>query len=195
MLWVPIIMLAGLVLVVCGLGIVYQPDRPFATIAPGSSSEPTFVVQVIRPRLGLPLGGLLPPHLFGLDADLAFDSASSGASIHRVGPKQIELRADGWDLLLVLDDDGQVSPETRIVFHLVFQERLRKVRCRAGSPAIGRAATMMLAGTAELSGNFDIELPHCEDAETGAPLGWPSKPLTLHGSFDRLPIGTVPETD
>jgi hypothetical protein len=38
-----------------------------------------------------------------------------------------------------------------------------------------------------MSGSFDIELSHCEDAETGTPLGWPPQPFILHGSFDRLP--------
>lgn len=61
-------------LLLSGLAIVaYRPDRPVATIVPGSSSGPAFVVQVIRPRVGLPLGGILPPQLFGLEEHLGFD--------------------------------------------------------------------------------------------------------------------------
>ena len=44
-----------------------------------------------------------------------------------------------------------------------------------------------------LSGAFDVELTHCEDADTGEPLGWPPAPLRLHGSFDRLPLGAGAE--
>lgn len=173
--------------VVCSLLVVYRPDRPVATIVPGSSSGPAFVVQIIRPRLGLPLGGILPPQLFGLEAHLGFESTSAGASIGSVGPGRIELGADEWDLVLVLDADGGVTPETEVVFEFVFEERLQRVRCRPGDPAIGTLSTTAVADSRELSGSFDIELARCEDADTGKPLGWPPEPLILHGSFDRLP--------
>lgn len=179
------LVLLGALLV--GLTLVtYRPDRPVATIAPGSSSGPAFVVQVIRPRLGLPLGGLLPPRLFGLEEHLGFDSQSAGASIGRVGPERLELGADGWELTLVLDGDGGVPSETQLVFELQFEGALRRVRCRPGDPPVGSLGTTALAGSGELSGSFDLELARCEDAETGTPLGWPPKPLVLHGSFDRL---------
>jgi hypothetical protein len=151
------------------------------------------VVQIIRPRLGLPLGGILPPQLFGQEAHLGFESTSAGASIGSVGPGRLELGADAWDLVLVLDADGRVTPETQVVFEFVFEERLRRVRCRPGDPAIGALSTTSLAESGELSGSFDIELARCEDADTGTALGWPPKPLILHGSFDRLPLGTPAE--
>ncbi len=75
-------------LLLAGLAVVaYRPDRPVATIVPGSSSGPAFVVQIIRPRLGLPLGGILPPQLFGLEAHLGFDSQSAGAYIRQLRPR------------------------------------------------------------------------------------------------------------
>ena len=181
-------LLVSFAVVVCF--VVYRPDRPVPTIVPGSSSGPAFVVQIIRPRLGLPLGGILPPQLFGLEAQLGFESTSGGASIRSVGPGRIELGADGWDLILVLDADGRVTHETQVVFELMFEERLRRVRCRPSEPAIGRLRTTALAESGELSGSFDIELARCEDADMGKPLGWPPKPLVLHGSFDRLPLNT-----
>jgi hypothetical protein len=187
--WILLSLLLLAVLVV----VSYRPDRPVAMIVPGSSSGPAFVVQVIRPRLGLPLGGILPPQLFGLEAHLGFDSTSAGASIGSVGPGRLELGADDWDLVLVLDGDGRVTPETQVVFELVFEERLRRVRCRPGDPAVGTLNTTALAGSGELSGSFDIELARCEDADTGTPLGWPPRPLVLHGSFDRLPLDTGAE--
>ncbi len=167
---------------------MYRPDRPVATIVPGSSSGPAFVVQIIRPRLGLPLGGILSPQLFGLEAHLGFESTSAGASIGSVGADRLELGADDWELVLVLDADGRVTPETQVVFELMFEERLRRVRCRPGDTAIGTLRTTALAESGELSGSFDIELARCEDADTGQPLGWPPEPLVLHGSFDRLPL-------
>jgi hypothetical protein len=198
----PLPILVVLVLAVGVAVVSYRPDRPVATIVPGSSSGPAFVVQVIRPRLGLPLGGLLPPQLFGLEAHLGFDSTSAGASVGGVGgaggagPGRLELGADGWDLVLVVDGGGRVSPETQLVFELQFEERLRRVRCRPGDPAVGTFSTTALAAagaSGELSGNFDVELARCEDADTGTPLGWPPEPLVLHGSFDRLRLDTGDE--
>lgn len=178
----------GFAVVVYFSFLLYRPDRPVDTIVPGSSSSPAFVVQIIRPRLGLPLGGILPPQLFGLESHLGFDSTSAGASIGSVGPERLELGADGWDLVLVLDDDGRVTPETHVVFELIFEERLQRVRCRPDDPAVGTLSTTMPAASGELSGSFDVELARCETADTGEPLGWPPKPLVLHGSFDRLPL-------
>lgn len=187
----PLGLLASVAMIVCFSLALYQPDRPVATIAPGTSSSPAFVVQIIRPRLGLPLGGVVPPRLFGLEAHLGFDSASAGASIGGVGPRRVELRSDDWDLVLVRDTDGRVTPETRVVFDFLFEEHLQKVRCRPGDPAVGTFDTIGLTGADGLSGSFDIELVRCEYTDTGKPLGWPPKPLVLHGSFDKLPFEGV----
>ena len=124
-----LVLFVGIVVLVFLTLNLYRPDSPLSKISPGTSSEPTFVVQVIRPREGLPLGGLLPPQLFGVDAQLGFDSASEGA-MYSVGQERIELSADGWELKLVFDSDGRVTAETEIVFELIFQDRDRKVRCR-----------------------------------------------------------------
>jgi len=188
---IPLGLLASLAALILFSFVVYQPDRPVATIVPGSSSGPTFVAQIIRPRLGLPLGGILPPQLFGLEGHLGFESTSAGASIGRVGPEHLEFGADDWDLVIDLDTDGRVTAETQVVFKLLFEERLRTVRCRPDDPAIGTFSRTALAGSDELSGSFSIELAHSEDADTGKPLNWPSEPLVLHGSFDRLPLSTT----
>ncbi len=86
----PLGLLVGLAVIAFLSLVVYRPDRPVATIVPGSSSGPTFVVQVIRPRQGLPLGGILPPRLFGLESHLGFESTSPGASIGSVGAGRID---------------------------------------------------------------------------------------------------------
>ncbi len=96
-------------------------------------------------------------------------------------------------VVLLLDADGRATPETQAVFELMFEERLQRVRCRPGDPAIGTLSTTALAESGELSGSFDIKLARCEYADTGQPLGWPPVPLVLHGSFDRLPLDTGPK--
>jgi len=169
--------------------VTFRPDRPVADIPPGSSPGPAFVVQIIRPRAGLPLGGLLPPELFGVDQDLGFDETSAGASVASVDPRRLELDADGWELRLVADADGRVSSDTQVVFDLLFEDRVRRVRCRPADPAVGELATTT-PNEGELSGRFDVELARCEDAATGEPIGWPPRPLVLHGSFDRLPMSS-----
>ena len=179
--------------VVCMSLFVYPPDPPIDTIVPGSSSGPAFVVQVIRPRVGLPLGGILPPQLFGIEESLSFDSTTPGAAIGSVDTSRIELDADEWKLILVSNGDGSVNTETHVVFEFVFEDSLRRVRCWPGDPVVGTLNITKLENSVELSGNFDIELAHCEDAETGKPLGWPPSPLVLHGSFDRLLISGVTE--
>lgn len=182
---------ALLVLVISLLFIFYKPDRPLPRIEPASSSEPTYVVQIIRPRLGLPFAGLLPPQMFGNDAHLGFDSKSAGAEIRSVESGRIELAAEDWELVLAFDEDGKVTSKTLVAFELLFEDRRRKVRCRPAEPIIGTLEIVKLEDNTELSGSFDIELAPCNDAETGKSLGWPSKPLILHGSFDRIPIGQV----
>ena len=152
-------------------------------------------MQVVRPRVALPLGGLLPPKLFGVDEFLGFDSTSDGAEVRSVDPHRIELRAKDWDLLLVTDSDGQITVETQIVFNLIFDQRHYKVRCRPVEPVVGSLKTFKLGESNELAGNFDIEIAHCEDVETGKRIRWPSQPLILHGSFDRLPIKSGPADD
>lgn len=182
----PLLLLTGLVVVVSFAMVVFRPDRPVPTIEPGSSSGPAFVVQVIRPRLGLPVGGLLPPALFGHENRLLFDSSSAGATVASVGPGRIELRSDDWELDLVLDADGRPTPDTRVVFEFLFEENMTRVVGRPGDPVVGTFGMTVLADSGELAGNFDIEIAHCEYAGTGEPLGWPPEPLVLHGSFDRL---------
>lgn len=183
--------LAGVLFVgmlVGGTLVVYRPDRPAARIEPGSSPGPAFAVQVIRPRAGLPLGGLLPPQVFGLEADLGFGSESAGARVRHVDARRVELEADGGELVLVHDGAGRALEGTEVVFELTFEERPRRVRCRLAQGGLAEVEVAELPGTGELAGRFDLDLTRCEDAATGERLGWPSVPLVLHGSFDRLEV-------
>lgn len=183
---IPLALLICLLVALLFSFLTYQPDRRIAVIEPGSSADPTFAVQVIRPRVGLPLGGFIPPRLFGLESHLGFDSSSPGASTEQIGPRRIELSADGWELLLDLDAEG-FARHTEITFSLTFQEALLEVRCRPGQPTKGQLSTSRLFED-QISGQFEIGLGECESTETGNPLGWPSQPLTLYGSFDRIPL-------
>ena len=170
---------------------LYRPDNPISTIVPGSSAQPSFVVQVIRPREGLPVGGLLPPQLFGVDAELGFDS-NSDASAYTLDDDMLELSGSNWNLRLMFDAAGQIQPESEIVFDLTFEDQVRRVRCTPGNPPVGTAQKSEIAPD-EFSGNFEIQLPDCQDAQSGLSLGWPPKPFILRGSFDRLAPTDGPE--
>jgi hypothetical protein len=184
----PLFLLLGLLAIISIDVALYRPDRPVSHIVPGSSPSPAFVVQIIRPRLGLPLGGLLPPKLFGLDGELGFDSNSANAEMRMVSSTQIEFHADDWQLNLILDESGKLSSATQATFPILFEERIRSVHCRPAPSAVGEFVTTPLPESNELSGHFEFKLSDCKNAETGKPLGWPTQPLLLRGSFDRLPV-------
>lgn len=186
-LWTVILFVVLMASVVGLLVNVYRPDRPIEKIVPGSSDDPTFRVQIIRPRAGLPLGGLLPPDYFGVDAELGFDSTSENAG-YDVGSNVLELSGGDWELRLVFDDNRRITAESEIVFNLIFEERIRRVRCSPGDAVASTLEIIELDDANELSGSFELELPICEDAESGTDLGWPPEPFVLRGSFDRLQI-------
>ena len=140
---------------------------------------------MIRPRQGLPLGGLLPPELFGVDAELKFDSNSREAK-YSIDDGKLDLSAHQWELNLVFENDGTLSAESQIVFNLQFENRQRLVRCKPGNPVNGSLTRIQLGENNDFSGHFRIALPICEDAKTGKDLGWPPQPFVLNGSFDRL---------
>lgn len=164
---------------------LYRPDDPLPAIEPGSSAGPTFIVQIIRPREGLPLGGLLPPQVFGVDAELTFSSEAIDSRF-KLGKEVLVLSSANWELRLEYDNSGNIRPDSRIEFDLIFEEQQRHVRCKPGTPPIGTFQISEIAPN-EFSGSFTLELPDCEDAETGESLGWPPKPFMLRGSFDRIP--------
>lgn len=170
---------------------LYRPDSPIAPISPGTSTEPSFFVQIIRPRQGLPVGGLVPPRFFGVDAQLGFDSKSKDATFI-LQHDRLDLAGAGWDVRLSFDVEGQAQTESEIVFELVFQDQPRRLRCKSGSPTVGEFQQSQIAPN-EFSGLFEVEFPNCEDAETRQPLGWPPRPFVLRGSYDRLPRADSPK--
>lgn len=168
-----------------------EPDEPVGVSVSDTSRGPSFEVRVRMPRTGLPLGGILPDALVEkLDAtprELRFDHTSRGAEIVSVEHDRLELRADGWDLLIETDGERRVAPGTRLVFPLGLGGRRVRLSCRPADRATGYLRTNTRAGSDELDGRFLVELATCENAESGKAIEWPPAPLTLRGSFEGLP--------
>lgn len=147
--WLFIIVLA---LLACLVVLVSRPDEPAAPSVPDTSHSPSFEVHVVKPRLARPLFGILPTRfekrLFG-GGELRFDHTSRGAEVGGVGHDRLELRADGWDLLIETDGEGRVAPGTRLVFTMELAERRRTLRCRPAEPATGYLRATPRAGSGE----------------------------------------------
>lgn len=193
------LVIMGLALLAGLAGLVWfgsRSDEPVAWSAFDASAGPLFEVNIEKPRMDRFLFGILPikieAKLFG-GGELRFGHASRGARIGNVAHDRLELSADGWDLLIATDKAGRVTPETRVVFPIEIAEKQWTLRCRPADPATGYLRTTSRDGTDVLDGRFLVELARCEDAKTGKILdteaggnpgdAWPSKPLTLRGSF------------
>jgi hypothetical protein len=180
-------------------GLIWLVSRPDKTVTASTSGAPSFEVHVEKPRMDRFLGGILPTRLEAklIGDELRFDHASRGAKIGSVGPDRIELRADGWDLLVETDGKGGIAPGTRLVFPIEIAEKKWTLRCRPSDRAVGYFEGTTRAGSSVLDGRFLVELANCADAATGEILdteaggnpgdAWPSQPLTLRGSFAALP--------
>jgi hypothetical protein len=189
----------ALALLACLVWLVSRPDEPderdeaVAESVSNTSRGPSFEVRVGVPRLARPLAGILPDwvvgKLDGTPSELRFDHASRGARIGSVGPDRLELSADGWDLSIETDGEGRITPGTRLVFPLALGGRQVKLRCKPTDRSIGYLRTTSRAGADELGGRFLVKLATCENAESGKTINWPPAPLTLRGSFERLPHG------
>jgi hypothetical protein len=183
----------ALALVACLAGLVWlgsrpdEPDETFAESVSDTSRGPSFEVRVVVPRSGLPLGGILPDWLVKkhdlTPRELRFDYTSPGAQIRSVGHDRLELSADGWDLHIETDGDGQVAPGTYLVFPLGLGGRQRRLNCRPADLATGYLSTTTRAGSDELGGRFLVELATSKNAESGKTINWPPAPLTVRGSF------------
>ena len=151
-------------------------------------------MRVEKPRLAPFLFGILTAveeKLFGNGGYLetAFGHASGGAQVGGGAPDRLELRAEGWDLLIETDDGGGVSPGTRLVFPILLAERQRTLRCRPAARPVGYLHAVARANSDLLDGSFVVELAACENAETGKAIEWPPAPHTVRGSFAGLPRG------
>lgn len=182
----------------------WQTDETFVDSSfSGTFHFPVFEVQVVKPRLGRPLFGILPMEIENqlLGDDLDFDQASPGARVGRVAPDRLELSADGWELSVETDAEGKVSPDTYLVLTLQLAEQRQRLRCRPGDRAGDRAGNRTAGylrtsargsdekGSDELDGRFLLKLATCRNLDTGKIINWPPAPLTVLGSFAGLPTG------
>jgi hypothetical protein len=191
-----VVALALLACLACLVWLVSRPDEPDAAGVSDTSRGTSFEVQVEKPRMDRFLGGILPARieekLLG-GGELRFNHASRGAQVGSVGHDRLELRADGWELLIETDGEGRVAPGTRLVFPIEIAEKQYTLRCRPADRAVGYLQAATEAGSDVLDGRFLVELAACENAQTGKTLdteaggrpgdAWPSSPLTLRGSF------------
>ncbi|MFZ0063846.1 MAG: hypothetical protein WAL47_17570 [Pyrinomonadaceae bacterium] len=73
-------------------------DGPAAANVSENSRGPSFTVRVIMPRLGLPLGGILPDFLVrklgGTPSELRFDHSSPRAAAPRLRPELFQVMVD-----------------------------------------------------------------------------------------------------
>ena len=166
---------------------VLRRDDPTDLSIADTSGGPAFDVRVGVPWMGRPLGGILPDALVkkldGTPSELRFDHTSPGARIGSIGQNRVELLAEGWELLIEIDGEGRVSPRTRLVFPLALGGRHLRLSCRPAAPANGYLRTTTRSGSDAIGGRFFVELPTCENAETGKASEWPPAPLILRGSF------------
>lgn len=193
---VSLIIIVALALLASLVWIVSRPDKPDAASGSDASRGASFEVQVEKPRMDRFLGGILPTKieekLLG-GGELRFDHTSRGAQIGSIRRDRLELRADGWDLLIETDGEGQIAPATRLVFPIEIAEVQYTLRCRPADRPVGYLSTTTRANSDVLDGRFLVELAACVNASTGKIIdteaggnpgdAWPSSPLTLRGSF------------
>ena len=184
------LVLGVLLALVLYFGLEWNPEEPPAVGVVQGPRGPSFAVTVTKSRLDRPFLGLVPEawlqRMSPSPGELRFDHTSAGA-IGSVGPARLELRADGWDLLLELDREGRAGPATRLVLPIDRAGRPRPLRCR---PARRTDADLRIT-PADVPGAFDgtfrFQLAACEVAATATAIDWPAAPLTVTGSFTALP--------
>jgi hypothetical protein len=154
-------------------------------------------VVVVVPRLGRPLGGILPDWVVtkmdGTPSELRFDHTNRGAQIVSARANRVELKADDWDFLIETDAEGRVAPGTRLVFPLALGGRNVRLNCRPAEPASGSLSTTTRPGSDEIVGQFIVELASCKNAQSGKIIEWPPAPLTVRGGFVGQPQRPSPD--
>lgn len=194
---IAVALVVGLVGLVWFLSRSEETDETFAERESNTSGTSAFEVRVIMPRAGLPLGGILPDALVrkldGTPSQLRFDHTSPGAWMGNVDAGSLELKADGWDLLIETEADGKVGPGTRLVFQMGLGGRQVTLNCRPSDPVIGSLITSSQPGSDNIGGRFVVELATCRNAESGKTTNWPPAPLTVRGSF--VGRGTTPSPE
>ena len=184
-------------LVVAWLVVMASMSDPPAV--PDGSGGPWFDVRVEKPRMARPLGGLLPERVFG--TELRFGDASPGAEVGHVGPDRLELRAAGWELVLLVDPKGAINPESHIVFPIELGGKRLSLRCGPGNGAgdgdgdgsdEGDRGTLQVTrrpDTQVHDGTFVATFATCVHDDTDKSIAWPPSALVVRGSFAGLASG------
>jgi hypothetical protein len=163
--------------------LILQRDDSSAVDIGETIQGPGFEVKLIRPFTARPALGLLS------GSDQQFDHTSPGAKAAVVEPDHLELRAEGWNLLIASDGNEGIGSGTYLVFPTELGGRQVTLRCRPADSAEGYFRTANEANADELKGVFLVKLAKCENQTSGKSLDWPPAPLTLTGSFAGLPRG------
>ena len=169
--------------------LAFPPDRYVTMLEPGESDEPAFVVQVIRPRLGLPVAGLLPPSFFGIEETLVFDSKEKDTTLAFAPNQYLRLSTSRWRVHLILNEQSDISSDSYVDLEIVFENKLQLLRCRPNQPS-NSVCVIETLNNGKAAGFVELELPHCENAETGTRIEWPPAPLLLRCSFDGVEVVT-----
>jgi hypothetical protein len=98
------LIIVALALLACGAWLVWlgsrpnELDGPVAANVSENSRSPSFAVRIIMPRLGLPLGGILPDFLVrklgGTPSELRFDHSSPRAAVPRLRSELFQVMVD-----------------------------------------------------------------------------------------------------
>ena len=152
-----------------------------------NAKDGSFFVQVERPILsGRPIWDV-PRALFGdRDSELRFGDQSPGAKFGDARFNHVELKADGWELVIESNGQGEISTGTHLVFTLPLPGRNLRLDCRPSEPADGHFLTTLQTGSDKIDGGFIVLLTRCKNADSGKnTAGLPS--FTLRGGFKGLP--------
>ena len=166
------------------------PDVPprnetAATDPPGPPRNAAFDVRVEIPRIHRPAFGLLEAAGILLKEDPEFGDTSPGASAGWVKPRRLQLRAEGWDLVIVTGNQGEIAPGTHLIYPM--EPEGPTIRCHPAVPPAGHLRLTTPPDARELDGEFIVKLASCESAASGKPIEWPLRPLTIVGSFANVP--------
>ncbi len=188
---IPLALLASLVI------FRSQPEESVIPNFSETSAAPVFEVRVIVPRLSRPFAGILPDWVVkkfdGTPGELHFDNTSGGAHLVNARSGSLELKADDWSLLIETDGAGHITSGSHFVFPLALGGRHVRLDCPARTTN-SYFNTRARPGSNDLAGAFGFEVAPCTNAESGKTSTWPSRPLTVRGSFvgQAQPASTKP---
>jgi hypothetical protein len=185
-----VIIIALAFVLACVIALRLRRDKPVGPSVSETSrliGGPAFEVQVEMPAFNSGRSPWeIPGAILGFDHGPRFDQASPGAQVGKITPDHIELRTDGWDLLIATDGEGRLAQETHVAFPVKLGGRPLKFNCRPADPTVGYLHTTTRTDSDEVEGSFQLEVAICKNAASGKTAAWPYKPLRIRGTFAGL---------